>query len=788
MDFISNINNESVLIVPTNLKNDVLNYIDSLDFLINVKIYSLEEIKKKLYFDIDEEAVLYLMEKYGYSHDVSKIYLENLYNVEKKEYNNEKLNFLVSLKEELIKEKLLKYSSVFKNFLMSKEIIIYGYDYLDKFNLRMLKDFNYKVVSKKEFSNKVPVYIFNTLEEELDYVVINVIELIKKGVSPNKIYLLNLDEDYKKEVLKLFKMFNIKVDINQSSSLLSTIIGNFAFKTLKNEKDFEVTIEKISSNFNMKNNNNLEVLNKIIAIFNKYINFKYDFDIVTESIKNDMERTIINNDKYLNMINVDRIENRSFKEDDYVFLLGFNEGMIPRTIKDEKYLSDDLKLLLGFNPSFEINELEKSSLIKNIKSIKNIVITLKKAYKDQEYYPSSLLNYDIFEILKSENKNISYSNIHSSLYLSKMLDDYIKYDYKNPDLEKYYNSFPIRYLEYDNTFKGINSDNLKKFINNELKLSYSTIDNYFRCQFRYYIASVLRLNKFENDLNTYIGNLFHQILSAIYKEDFNLEEEYKAFLSDKKLSNKELFYLMKIKKEINIVIDFIKKFDEVTELKESYLELELSIKKKSEIDVVFKGAIDKIIYKKKNDETLVGIVDYKTGNPGINLELAKHGIGMQLFAYIYLVSKSELFENPNFVGFYLQNILKNEVNIDNKKDYLEQKEKNLRLNGYSTTNKDDLAYLDPTYESSQFITSLRVKKDGEFDSKSKVLSKEEVDGIIDIVDKNIEGAIQNILDANFIINPKRYEQENVGCSYCDFKDICFMTSNDIEDIGGDING
>ena len=84
--------------------------------------------------------------------------------------------------------------------------------------------------------------------------------------------------------------------------------------------------------------------------------------------------------------------------------------------------------------------------------------------------------------------------------------------------------------------------------------------------------------------------------------------------------------------------------------------------------VHFKGFIDKIMYKEYDGKTLLAIIDYKTGSADIDINNAVYGIGMQLIIYLYLISKSDLFDNYSCVGFYLQRILSGEVNIEKDKD------------------------------------------------------------------------------------------------------------------------
>ncbi len=179
------------------------------------------------------------------------------------------------------------------------------------------------------------------------------------------------------------------------------------------------------------------------------------------------------------------------------------------------------------------------------------------------------------------------------------------------------------------------------------------------------------------------------------------------------------------------------------------------------------GIIDKLMYKEINDETIIAVVDYKTGNTNIDLNKAIYGLSLQLPIYLYLAQNSGL-KNVKIAGFYLQNII-------NK----ENDENSLKLNGYSTTNKKILNYFDSSYESSNVIKSMRTKSDGNFYSYSKTLNETEINNLIKLVDEKIEKGIDNILNANFDINPKKINGINIGCEFCKFKDICFKKEKDM---------
>ena len=74
-------------------------------------------------------------------------------------------------------------------------------------------------------------------------------------------------------------------------------------------------------------------------------------------------------------------------------------------------------------------------------------------------------------------------------------------------------------------------------------------------------------------------------------------------------------------------------------------EKEIYININERLGIRFKGIIDKIMYEKFNGETIVCIVDYKTGNPNLNLKNVQYGLDMQLPVYIYLFKNFKELDN-----------------------------------------------------------------------------------------------------------------------------------------------
>ena len=143
----------------------------------------------------------------------------------------------------------------------------------------------------------------------------------------------------------------------------------------------------------------------------------------------------------------------------------------------------------------------------------------------------------------------------------------------------------------------------------------------------------------------------------------------------------------------------------------------------------------------------------------------------------------------------MQKILPSVIVKDASKTLDAQRKELLKLQGYSLKNEEKLSYFDKTYVDSSLIKSMKVGSNG-FYAYSKTLNNSEMNNIINMIDNKIDEAIENITSGNFKINPKHIGKENVGCSFCKFKDICFVNNKDIvylEEIkdlsflGGDAN-
>lgn len=768
---------DTLLIVPNEEKKSLLHELENTSKLYSLKIMSLEEFMKHYKFSYDEKTIAYCYENHNISYDIILEYLNILPYLEDKTYKSSKLNFLVSLKHELIENNLLIIDKLFLSYLNKSKIIVYDYQEIAPFYKKIFSKYNatylYNSVPKKELT----VYEAGDIDSEISYVLSKISKLILAGTPISNIHLLNVTSEYITPLSRLSKWYKLPIIIPDEKVLWNIPVAKKVYELLTLNKTTDEIIELLDSS-NIDSN----YYDAIIDTINKYLFLNENYSKRTSFLKEVWKHTKVTKKETLEGIDCRSLT--KINDDDYYFLLGMNQENIPKIDKGEKILNDSLCEELGLFSSNDKNKLEKIKIKEYLYSINNLVISYKKKTPFQDFNPSLLIEEDNMNVEKIE-VDYNSSLLYNQVAFIKSLDYLNRYGKKDASMTKLYdyNLYKL-YRSYKNQFTGIDTNKLSSYLQNKLLLSYSSLDNYYRCSFRYYLSNILKVDKFEETFYTSVGSLFHSILSKAFEPNFNFELEYKQELKKYSFGKKELFLLTKLKQELELDISIIKDQLDLTSFTDSLYENKfyLPVPINNKINVTMMGIIDKVWYYIENNITHAAIIDYKTGTLPDKLNYMIYGIGMQLPIYYYLLSHSNRFTSIKITGIFLQKIIDGDkANNSNDESSLEEKKKNLKLVGYATSNEYELEKLDSTYQNSELIKSMKMGTNG-FYKYSKVLNDTEFSNMDKLVDTKIKEAAISITNGNFKINPKRIGKENIGCSFCSYKDICFLKEEDIVDL------
>ena len=793
MDFLNNLVDNSILIIPSELKNKVLDYIDKNKMLINIKLLTFNDLKNGLLYSFSNEAIYYVMKNYKVNYAVAKDFINYTYYLEDNQYNDDKLNNILSIKNALETNKLLEKDILFKELLKSKkQLYVYGFDYINRFNNHLLdlasKYIKVEIINKDTKNNVHNVIEFNNIEDEVFYVAEEISKLITKGIPLNKIYIANYSNEYFFTMHRIFKQFNIPYYVKSETNLYDTHIGRYFIDNLDN--DMNKLLFKISKNFDTENNTyNMSIYNSLFNLVNTYYwtdNYVEIKDLITEEM---MRKTIPIN-HYDQEVTTTSITNNQFLDDEYVFLIGFNLNSCPPVKKDEDYINDSIKTCL-METAIETNKNSKATLLKAIGNINpdNLVITYKLHSSSNTFFASSLIDGKNLIKTTCDLSYSTYSNEYNKYLYASKIDNLIKFNEKDEGLSVLNSNYEIPYATYDNRLTPLNKDKIKEILEDgKHSFSYSTISKYYKCPFKFYLDYFYKLDTFEQTIDTFVGSLFHGVLEVCVKDETkDIDEEYDKYIEEHKtdmtFTKGDKFFIEHLRKDIHFIVEGIRKQYNYSshnpknelheeEIKKNTNELDLDVS----VNTIVKGIVDKLLVINKD----MMIIDYKTGNSDkINSKLFKFGIDIQLPIYLYLLKNLD--KDNQIVGMYLQHILPGFISYKDilKKEIDEYRLSSLKLDGLTLDDDSKIKEFDSSYEDSDVIKSLKKKTDGNWRYPNTIITYDEEQELYDTVKKLIEDCINNTANGKFEIKPINIYQQVDGCEYCKYRDICYRRNSDI---------
>ena len=146
-----------------------------------------------------------------------------------------------------------------------------------------------------------------------------------------------------------------------------------------------------------------------------------------------------------------------------------------------------------------------------------------------------------------ENFISMFSNKLNELNLSRSLDSLIKFNNKDENLDILFNNYNNNYKTYDNSFSGLDINFLKENINDKLVFSYSNLNDYYKCPFKFYVKYILGIKTYEVKLAQFIGSAFHYVLENVNSCDDDVDKYFDQYIelhkTDLKMTNKEKHFI-----------------------------------------------------------------------------------------------------------------------------------------------------------------------------------------------------------------------------------------------------
>lgn len=191
-----------------------------------------------------------------------------------------------------------------------------------------------------------------------------------------------------------------------------------------------------------------------------------------------------------------------------------------------------------------------------------------------------------------------------------------------------------------------------------------------------------------------------------------------------------------------------------------------------------KGRIDRIDLYETEDEVLVKVVDYKSGNKVFDLQEFYYGLQMQLVVYLNAALEMEQRIHPDkkikpagIFYYAMKDPIVDQKHGESEEELEKRILKELRPNGLVNAESEVVEALDRSLEKTSDVIPVARNKDGSYSRYASVVSEEQFLTLSKFVEEKMRAIGCAILKGDVKINP--YEKKGkTACDYCEFKDIC----------------
>lgn len=732
-------------------------------------LYSEEDLESLFAYHYDDRAVVALLEK-GFSYERTLDSLNAIALLHCSDDADPKIHSLCLLRDELRKASLLYEDVAPERTFLGKSLVIHGYHDGKRISLA-IKDLPNMTISYDPVSqpnSPLPeLHRFDDIYGELHYVFNRIAALIDSKVDPDDIYLAGVDSSYTYLLSFMATAYGFTVELPSSRTLMDLPIGrNFVNEVALVGVD--TALENIAKRY--PDDLNLPLLHTTVL---RYRIARLDNEAQANLYRDIFLSLREHKPKLSHAVHV--MGDWYPPEHAHIFFLGFALDNAPHRHNDDDFISDSEKARLLLATSRDLFLEEKADLIALLRSGQIESLSFKAKAPGSIYFDSPLVSELGLTNASSNELPYEYSKPFASLWLSSLKDSedkYLKTDKRIAFLEDSlgsdWKSYDYRYTPF-----AVFAPNSPR------KYSYSSVETFYLCQFRYYLSYVLQINDEEPIFNAKFGTAFHQVLQHLYDPDFNFEAAWMDALSDieSKPQNgpftpREQVLLIRLHDELLSTVKFLQAHEAKMTSPRFLTEKGFRFPLAANSELI--GRIDKIVATGPHSEYLT-LIDYKTGAEDFDESLYEFGLSLQLPLYAYVALHDEDFKDGTLLGLFIDHILAKKLVKSSGTDYSKFHDDQLMLKGIYLADEEAIKTFEPDYAKSTFIRSLSWTEKNGFSRKAKgPKSAEELQATADFAFQKVQEADQKVRAYDFTINPKKYGSKVDSCGYCPFRDVCYV--------------
>lgn len=507
-----------------------------------------------------------------------------------------------------------------------------------------------------------------------------------------------------------------------------------------------------------------------------------------------------------------------------VFVVGANEGEFPQSVSSSGLLSESDRNILIENKfklyaygetlnaqekyfaymalsapsdrlfvSFRNGSADGSESI-IVSELKNIFPNLEVHSAEAEYSVSAAeTDANTFEILAS--------NFDDNTEFIATLKEYFA---DKPEFESRLSAVERLSKNEDIIIK--NPDLARKLFKNDMYLSVSKIEDYYKCAFKYYCKFGLnarpRIKAEMNPMET--GSVIHYVLECIVRDygskglieldsrqiTTEVKKYLKQYLESKMGDYSEFtvrfkYRFMYLSKLISCVVLRLREEFENCDFEPKAFELSIGNGENGESvksqainlpdggTIQIRGSIDRVDTYTENGEQYVRVVDYKSGIKKFKLSDILYGLNLQMFVYLFTLCKSDNELAGKEAGvLYLHssrkiyNVSRNDIDLS----VLKEDSDAYKMVGVVLNDEENPIAEHMEHDlKGEFID---VKCSAKSGVSGSIVSLEDMGRISRKIDSLIEQMGVELHMGKIMQNPVNSTNHNNTCEFCDYSSVC----------------
>ena len=341
---------------------------------------------------------------------------------------------------------------------------------------------------------------------------------------------------------------------------------------------------------------------------------------------------------------------------------------------------------------------------------------------------------------------------------------------------------------------SINPETARQLYGDQLSLSVSKIEEYYRDAYSHFLLYGLKLKeRIEFELDpARTGDFFHEYLDQVTQQATNHYQRSLLTLDDAALldiihlienqlshhfkfqilhsSARMKFIHQLMNQEMRQVLNNLIKKVQITQLEPVLTEAIFGLNPilplrglyyqlDSQRTLQVTGKIDRIDRLQLGEDTYYQVVDYKSSQKEFNLVELFYGLDMQILTYLKVIHQN--YPNAFPLGAFYQPITHiNELATHDVKDEKEQSLADYTYRGFITLPEVKMQQIDSTLEpqTASLIYPVKLKKDGSYDAYSNRFNETDFQLLSNYVDYLFVEAANQIQSGNIALTPYRDER------------------------------